>query len=227
MQRLGDIDLRNPQSIVSAVQKRQKKANTANEQRYDQGLGVLQRAQQGITGAGGILPQAEANSRGAIMEALRNSSGVGETAQRRVSEQEQNARGATQQSAISRGLGNTTILDSLQRGVRRDANDARANIDEQVAARNADLWLRMAQNNAQFGQAQANATRGMAGDISQFIAARNDVGPSLNDYAGLIQQAMAAPDPNAPKRTSRVIGGSVFGGGGALGSSPFRAGWSK
>jgi hypothetical protein len=182
-------------SIISAIQAQQNSANQANQVRYDQGLAQLLAAQQGIVGAGGILPQAEQNSRNAIMQAIALSQGTGQSARRRIAQQTKVNQGSARQSAISRGLANTTILDSLQSGVRREANDAMADVDEQVAGRNSQLQLALANNTANFGSQAAGMTRGMAGDISQFIAGRNDVGPSMGQYTDLIQNSMASGVP--------------------------------
>lgn len=203
----------------------QASANAANQARYDEGLAGLRGMQEGILGADGILPQAERTSRGAIMQAIESSANMGRSARRRVDQQEQQGMSDTQQSAISRGLGNTTILDSLQRGVRQDANDARMDITDAEANRRSQLQMALANNNANFGMQAANMFRGTQGDITNFIAARNDVGPDMGQYANLIQQATAGQQAASSIPVTRTVNypaNSIIRQGGGTPSRTFR-----
>lgn len=180
-----------PNSIASAVQSSQNQANQANQARYNQGLGVL---------TGG------ANSaQGYISQALANSNKIGQAARTRVGQNLQNAQGSTTQSAVSRGIGNTTILDALQRGNSKDAENANQQIDEQIADRASNLNLQ-----------QANQSNQGANSIAGFIAARNDNGPDLSTYANLARAAAGSTQGakasgttiNAPPSYGTFGGGS-------------------
>jgi hypothetical protein len=154
----------NISSYIQSLQKSQDEANQANQQRYQQGLGVLSSGMDA--------------SRGAISDALSASQGIGTQAYNRINEGESAANAHSLQSSINRGLGNTTIQDSLYRGNARTAEDARQGVDEQLANRRINLNLSKAQNE-----------RGGAGDIANFISARNDTGPDAGLLAGLVQGA--------------------------------------
>jgi hypothetical protein len=159
----------NTGAISTALQqsgKQQKAANTANEQRYGEGLGYLK-------GAEALIGQ------------------NGQAGMNRIGEQEQQGLGKAAQSAVSRGLTNTTIADSLNRGVQRDANDARLNLQESINSQQA----------------------GAKDRIADFIAARNDNGPDTNLLAGLTQGA--ASNPAGAQRSGSVTRQSVPGLGGA------------
>jgi hypothetical protein len=192
------VNLKDPNSIASALQTSTNQANQANNLRYGQGLGVLT---GGVNQASGYLNQA-----------LQSDMGSSRGAMNKVQQQYEFDSGKTQQSAINRGLGNTTIADALHQMDKRTRDDSMLNIDNAAAQRRSALYSNMAGN-----------ARSGAGDISGFIANRNDIAPDLGQYASLVQNAAAAPDPNA-KRTATVTNGSINSpirmGSGALGSSP-------
>lgn len=173
----------NSPDFQKAVKFKQDEANKANEDRYAEGKGVIT---QGNTAA-----------QGAISQALASSQGIGTQATNRINTAEQAGLAGNQQSAINRGLGNTTIVDSLNRGTQRNAEDARQGVDEQVA-------------NRQIGINQQQAALSMQGasSLSNFIAARNDVGPDPALYANLAQQAAATPAPSPG--LSMSSGGSSY-----------------
>jgi len=206
-------------SAISTAQQGQNKANAANQKRYKQGLDVLNK---GSASSNKIIKQGA----GFITQAIGDLKNLGREEKRRINQQEKNVSAQTQQSVINRGLGNFTIADSLQRGVRRDANEARQNLTDRMASTRSNLRLKQTDQS----NVLASNVRGNAGSIADFIAARNDVGPSLSEYAGLVQGAAA--DASDATRTGTVIrrpGMDAFGrpaggislsggGGGALGS---------
>lgn len=147
--------------ISQAYQAAQDKANAANQQRYDQGLAIQK---QGV----GLADQ------------------VGLDTNRRVNSQYQSDVGATEQSAVSRGLGNTTIRNSLL-----DA-DARRRDDAKLAATSA-----VAQNK-----------QGALQNESAFIAARNDTAPDPALAASLMSGAAngAASSGNSLALIAQALG---------------------
>lgn len=175
------ITLNNPQSIANSLTTATNQANAANNQRYGQGLGVL---------TGGFN-----NANGYISQALNNTNNMGNTARQQVADQYQNNKGQVAQDSASRGLGNTTIRDSMNSMAQRTFNQADNSIAEQVAN----------QQNQLYGQQAQLATQG-AGAVSNWIGQRNDQAPDLGQYTGLIQQALAAPSG-----TTRIQSGSLSG----------------
>jgi hypothetical protein len=187
---------------IQQTQNAQNAANNANQTRYNQGLNVL------TTGMD--------SARNSIQSALSDSNGLGTAARTRIGYNLQNAQGHSQQSAIDRGLYNTTILDSLQRGNARDAEDANQAVDEQTANRRININLANAQNE-----------RSGAGDISKFISDRNDAGPDMSLYTQLLKDAASnpgnthrdsttitpAPPPMPPPAATSPGGGAGAGGG--------------
>lgn len=177
--------------ISAALTQAQNQANNANQQRYQQQLGVL---------TGGYNQSAQD-----YQNALAATSGMGTAAKQNIALNLQNAQGATAQSAVTRGIGNTSVVDALQQGNQRTANNATQAVNEGVANQQIGIM----------GQQAQNANQG-AGAISQAIAARNDTGPNPALYAQLQQQAAAASVPNVPRDSlgRQIINGGTqtFGG---------------
>lgn len=94
---------------------------------------------------------------------------LGSSGRTRIDRDAQNAYGKTQQSIVSRGLGNTTIADDLNRGVARDAEDARQSLDDRIASQ-------QIQTQQQLGNARGDA-----------ILSRANIQPDLSQFLGLIQ----------------------------------------
>lgn len=149
---------------ISAAQQGQNAANAANNTRYNQGLGVL---------TGGANQSA-----GFIQNAMSDLANLGDKEKRDIARQETNAQASQLQSNINRGIGNTTIQNTLANGITRNANEARLNVDDMIARNRSNLNLQAANN-----------ASGNANSISSFIASRNDNAPSLGEYANLVQQA--------------------------------------
>jgi len=130
---------------------------------------------------------------------LASLSGMGTAARTRVAQQKTQAQGGADQDLISRGLGNTTIRQSVQRGIASDAELANQSIDEQVTGMRAGVMER-----------------------------RNDTGPDLSMYANLLQAAAAAGDgskitaqvprgtPSTPIAPGGFIGSGGTGSGGGM-----------
>ncbi len=170
------IDLTGPSSRAlpplsgaggNTLQSAQDAANRANDLRYGQGLGVLTGGQDAATGL--------------IGKALADTKGMGAAQYRQIERTREKDLAGDTQSAISRGLGNTTILEGMQNESRRRAQDATINVDSAV---------QQARNNLLLQQAQQQS-RG-AGNIADFIAARNDIQPDISQFAALQAQASAA-----------------------------------
>jgi hypothetical protein len=192
-------------TTVQGLQTQQDAANSANNLRYGQGLGVL---------TGGYNTSA-----GDIEQAIAASNLNGTTAKKQVGVQLQNDLGHTEQDAINRGLGNTTIRNAMLDMDKRRSNDANQAIDEQVSNRLSGLKLQAAQN----------ANQG-AGSIAGYIAGRNDVGPDAGMYANLAAQAAAnklsttksVSTTVSPEFRAAMAGGmSGSGAGSGIGSSGY------
>jgi hypothetical protein len=114
----------------------------------------------------------------------------------------QQALAAASQSAIKRGLGNTTIQDSLKRGQNFDNTRQMMNLNDQLLQSRistdsslSNAYQDTMQTRAQFLQSQraqklANE-RDLRGRQLQFIEGINDEGPSFNDVSNYYMQAAA------------------------------------
>lgn len=159
------------QQAMAAFKAQQDAANKANEARYAEGKGLYDQANARLVGS--------------------NSAQLAAIEDKRLQ-----GRADTVQSATSRGLGNTTIVDSLQRGVDSDA-----------------ARLTMESNNA-LADRQAGIDIAKAG----FIERRNDVAPDPNSIYALLRQLAANGGAGG-------AGGNVnvgFGMGAGVGGTIFR-----
>lgn len=185
---IGDIS-----SILKSVNKAQNDANVANNQRYDQMLGVLS---NGNTQARNDLSSGYQSALGDLSGSLANNNTVFSNEQNRAIQDAMKASAQATNSGISRGLGNTTIMNSMQDQVQRAKNDAFS----QIAANKAQADNAVYKNISDIHQNQANslANQSMQGSnsIANAIQSRNDVGPSISDYASLISNAAQAQNSN-------------------------------
>lgn len=155
-------------TLSAAIQASQNQANNANNTRYGQGLSVLsggQNAQQSD-----------------IASAMQDVANYGQAAQTRLGQQLQTAQGQATQSATSRGLGDTTIANTMQDQPIRQYNDAMNAVTEQQSAMKSGL-------ETQAGQAAQQGSNSIAG----FINGRTDQGPNTGEYAQLAQNAANHP----------------------------------
>lgn len=168
-------------ALSSALTASQNQANNANNQRYGQGLGVL---------AGGQTTQ-----QGDITAAMGSVANNTQAQQTLLGENLQAAQGKATQSATSRGLGDTTIANTMQDLPTRQYNDAMNQLAGQQSQITAGLQT-------QAGQAAAQGS----GTIANYIAGRTDAGPNTGQYAQLAQQA--ANKPASIAQAASNIGGS-------------------
>jgi hypothetical protein len=158
-------------SISAAVANATNQANNANNQRYSQGLNVLT---------------------GGFNSALAGMDSYGTKEKQALKNQLAFNNGKSEQDAISRGLGNSTVRSGLLAQNQRTFNEGMTGVNENVARdRNALLT-------------------GGAGSIASFIANRNDNAPDLGMFAGLMQQAQANQMPQQ-QNTIRVQNGGLSG----------------
>lgn len=203
--------------IIAELRRGQQQANEQNRIRYQQGL-------QTLRGTRGTM-------RNLYGQAEQLTADLGQSALRDVNRGAERTQALGRQDLISSGLGSTTMVGSMLRGTEEDRRRAAERVEEDVARQRASL-----------ATGQAGAEMGMGGAISDFIAARSDIGPDMGLYSSLIQAAAGQQQPRTTVsaglgpmaragltgtgRESRYFGGSggaggggsSFGGGG-LGSS--------
>lgn len=86
-----------------------------------------------------LQDKANAENEARYQQLLALANQFGTTATQQNTDLTNNQLGSTQQSLISRGLGNTTIQDSMLAGVRRRGQQAQNAINEQTARQKADI----------------------------------------------------------------------------------------
>lgn len=127
--------------ILNSYRDQQKKANQANEERYGQQLKLANRN-------------------------IRQAKRYGKSQRQEIADQADRSQAQGTQDLISRGLGNTTITESVRRGVGADADRSNLLLDDLVGQR-------------------VSSARSAKSDI---IGGRSDVGPNLDAFSQLLQQ---------------------------------------
>lgn len=187
--------------IMKRLQDEQNAANLANDTRYNHALSSQ--------------ATAHASQQNLYNNAYNDVQNVGNVARQRIQKNYMNASGAGRQSLISRGLGNTTIMDSVLRGYADDAELQQQGVDEQQAQLRSGLRTQQAQNEGAFGDR-----------IAGIMERRNDTGPDTGLYSNLIQAAMASQTGSQKTSTTQYVGpdgrvynnpGSALSSGGGMG----------
>lgn len=193
----------NISNVIGQVNTAQNAANQANNQRYTQQLGVLSQGAQGLNQySQGAIQDATTgynNAVGSLGNSLANDQTVYSNQAQQATHDAVNASGNARQDAVSRGLSNTTIADSLQQGVQQTKNLALSNIaaakaqsDNTVYQNLANIYQNQGTTTANLdNQAGSNYMTG-ANSISSAIANRTDQAPNISDYASIIEAAQAA-----------------------------------
>jgi hypothetical protein len=198
--------------ITASLQNQQNQANQANTVRQNQGLGVLANGSQtqaaGYTSALNSLNSGYTSAAGQFANSMANNQTVANNENAQINTQAQQAAGAAQQNAASRGLTNSTVATSMQDQVNRATQAAQGNVAASLAQNNNAVSSQLAgldqnQGNASASlQAQgANAGMQTSSGIANYIAAPNQQGPDASMYAPLVQQAAAAAQQHPTSTT--------------------------
>jgi len=154
------------QAILDTYRQLHDQANAANEQRY-QDILTRDAANQERVGA----------TYGQAFDLLEN---LGESQAERIEIRGTRDFAQAEQDLISRGLGNTTIRESVRRGVGEDVARGQRELTEQVGRQKAGVL-----------QARAGAEERMGAGRTGIMERRTDQGPDLGSLYGLLSQAGA------------------------------------
>lgn len=182
-------------NLLGQMQGQFDQANTAGLEQYKNLMNTVSGVNSRVLGAGGLYDQAGAGL-----------ATMGNTARNRISQGATRAKAEASQDLVSRGLSNTTIGASMNRGIDSDAEFANQGVDESV-------------NNARSGLALSRA--GAEGDLGRFTAdsilSKRNEGPDQAMYANLIAQLAR----------SGGLDNSFSQGGGSSGAVPMTGGSSR
>ena len=179
----------NVQSVLDELRTAQESANTANEGRYQELLGELRRSQSNVSSRG--------------QQSLSELDNLGRSSSERVRRDFRENLGNNAAGALSRGLGNTTVVDSLNARSRSDRDFALTDIDERVSQLRSGALERL-------GDREAQSSR----DISGAIERRTDVADQGGTLNALLRQ-LGEAEGGRPAHTYNTIGASGTGSGGS------------
>jgi hypothetical protein len=143
-------------------------ANKANEARYNKAVAALASAQ---TRSSELYGQAD--------QLL---TGLGTTRNDQINTDTTQAKAATQQSASNRGLGNSTVVDSLLRGLSSDQTKAQTQVSEAVDTQRSGLKTQ-----------EAGANTNLAALMANLYGSKYDNAPNAALYSQLAQKASSSP----------------------------------
>lgn len=147
--------------------------------------------------------------------------GIGASRDQAINDQAAQAQGAGTQSLINRGLGNTTVQDSVNRGVTADKNKALTENANAVAGLTAGYQSSIGQARLQQQSQATMANSALSQNQLQFMNSISAGYPNAGAYGSLAQQfgQASAAQRNADKFGRIPTGGAMSGlpGGGGRG----------
>ena len=243
-------------NMLASMQRQQNAANEANQKRYRQIVrGYDQLAsdsqllnRQQATDALGSYSQNVGDTLAAYNEASRGINrqyqdrldrnmgyvrSYGDSERAAIDRRQQQASAAANANAMNRGLGNTTISEALQRGVRADAGVEYQNLGDRLARLRYDVDSRLSGDAIGAQQAQANAQFNYMGqsannqaDMRRFydqmlsntaqrvpmerlamMERRTDRGPDTSQMADIAMRAAQADQDRRSSFWGNVVGG--------------------
>lgn len=177
----------------------------------------------------------------AQQEIMSGLDGYGESSRRDIAGANTKQQGDMMQSMISRGLGNTTVMDSGKRGLNDDLARQNLQLDDQLAAMRANLRSQFSQQNTMLAQNQLGWLNSMTGQYpnaglygqlaAQFGAQRQSAAnqAALQDALGRgRQQGIGAAPPGISgggggqrqRAYAPLVGAPPVGDGGGGGRAP-------
>lgn len=196
----GGFDLN---ALLKQMQGQYDASNKAGLEQYQHLMDAVNGVQGSVLGAGGLYDQAG--------NALTN---MGTTARSRIAENTIKQKGVSDQDLQGRGLYNTTIASSVNRGIESDAERANQAVDEQVGQARAGLATQ-----------RAGATMDIGRLMADSILSRRNEGPDASMYANLIASlarngGLNGPFPQGAGSYGATGPGGGGGGRGTYGGSP-------
>lgn len=180
----GGVDV---SSLIASLKKTNDSANADSLAQYNNLLNSVAATKKSIIGKGGQFSQA-ANLL----------TKQGETAKADTQDAINNNLGQITQDMMNRGLGNTTIRQSVLAGAKMKGQRELNNIDEQTAAARAALLERQANMTAQLGNLEADS-----------ILSRQNDSSSMQQYMDLIARlsaAQAGGQSRGPQKITSTMG---------------------
>lgn len=155
--------------------------------------------------------------------------GIGASQQQAIQDTYAQQRGSADQSLISRGLGNTTVRDSVQRGLTLDEGKANIALANQIAALNAGYQSNLGLAGLNYGNQAAAQNTGQANSQLGFMNSITAKYPDAGQYNSLFSQQGQWQQAQADRALTAQLaqkGRAGVGAGAAPSGAGFKAGGS-
>lgn len=165
----------------------------ANQANYNNILAGYQQTMQNQTSAQDAIARGYADLSNSVLAGIDN---IGSAQSQQIKNQYQQASGATAQSMISRGLGNTTIQDSMQAGLTQQEALAQNSLQNQIASTKAGYQSNLGLAGLAYQGQAASANSSLAQNQLAWMNSVNAPYPNAGLYAQLAQQYGATDQAN-------------------------------
>lgn len=186
-------------------------ANAANESRYQAILSGYQGLTSSTAAKNAMLNDYYNQRYHRIMN---EQSGIGDSERLALGDQWGSTVGKSQQSMLSRGLGNTTLFNSNRRGIDTAYNRNMIDLNDKLQRQRSDLDIKLSGDILQDSARSIGMEYGIGKDVYDFMERKNEVAPDLSIYAAMARES-AANAGGAGSGGFGVAGG--LGGGGMSG----------
>jgi hypothetical protein len=170
------------------IQRRTENAlNAEQAMRQQQGLDSIRQGQDNVRNLYGQsqgqintgYDSAQSQVANMYNAALNDVSNMGQQAHNRINDQERQNIARAQGTLTSRGLGNSTLTQTVGRGFQRDANDARLGVDESKARQSAGIRMGLGDRFADLGVARGGD---LAGNLNALGGSEIDFSRAIAEY---------------------------------------------
>ncbi len=173
-----------------------------NNANYDQILRGYQDTLAGTTAANDAIGSGYTDLYNNVLSSI---NGVGDTAKADIRDRFARESSNQAQGLINRGLGNTTVANSVQRGVALDEGRAQGALGEQLAQLRAGYQSQLGQAGLNQRQRATDQQAGIAGDQLRWLNTINAPYPDARMYSQLAQQYGQAAGGDAARQAGEDL----------------------
>ena len=203
---IGGAASGDPNAIAANYDRAYNNALAMNQSNYNN---ILAGYQQSLAKQTSAQQAIQAGYSGLYNDVMARINGEGESRRQGIDRASAQSLAKSSQQLIDRGLGNSTIQTSVNRGVEADRNFQQLNLSDQLARQSADYMSRLGLAGLSSQQRGEDA---MLGQFNRQLDFMNSVTAKYPDAGMYGQLAMQAGQAKAAERNAYQTGGGAFAG---------------